>query len=64
MAIKSDLPFGITAIGGTQSQHILLRKRGEFVQSYCQEKGWNPEALTVEQVLEIRNQPGWKNPQR
>lgn len=40
----------------------LLRKRGEFVRAYCAERGWDPGHLEVDQLLEVRAQPGWKQP--
>jgi hypothetical protein len=43
-------------------QSDLLRKRGEFVRSYCGEHGWDPDHLTMEQLLKVREQPGWKQP--
>jgi hypothetical protein len=53
------LPFGVTVAGGT---HDFLRRRGEFAIAYCAAKDWDAENLTIEQVLEIRSQPGWKTP--
>jgi len=42
----------------------FLQKRGEFAKQYCVKKGWSAEftKLSIEQILEIRNQPEWKNP--
>jgi hypothetical protein len=39
-----------------------LLKRGEFVRTYCVDRGWDPDHLTIEQLLEVRAQPGWKQP--
>lgn len=47
----------------------FLTARAEFVANYCREKGWpvpgDPgfeEAISFEQIMEIREQPGWKDP--
>lgn len=41
----------------------VLEARGAFVTAYCRSKGWpeDPDELTMEQVMEIRAQPEWKN---
>lgn len=57
--LTTKLPFGVTVAGGT---HDFLRRRGEFAIAYCAAKDWDAENLTIEQVLEIRSQPGWKTP--
>lgn len=41
----------------------ILTARQSFVTTYCQEKGWDINNLEMSQLLEIRSQPGWKNPQ-
>lgn len=47
----------------------LVAARGAFATEYARSRGWigvddvlDPEALSWEQVMEIRAQPGWKNP--
>jgi hypothetical protein len=47
----------------------LLTARMEFVTEYCRKKGWPlPEdpgfetKISIEQVLEVRAQPGWQDP--
>lgn len=47
----------------------FVTARMTFVLSYCQERCWpvpgEPDfekRITMEQVLEIRDQPGWKDP--
>lgn len=42
----------------------VLKARDEFVRRYCLEKGWpsNRDDLTMDQIMEIRSQEGWKNP--
>jgi hypothetical protein len=37
---ETTLPGGITIAGGTEEDHAFLRKRGEFVAQYCQQKRW------------------------
>lgn len=37
------------------------QKKLEFALEYAQSRGWNPKELTPEQILEIRQQEGWKN---
>ncbi len=42
----------------------LITRRHKFAQAYCAEKGWpsDPTELSIEQILEIREQPGWQDP--
>lgn len=42
----------------------VLRARHEFAMGYCRSKGWPEDAaqLSIEQILEVRAQEGWKNP--
>lgn len=47
----------------------LVNARMEFTMNYCREKGWPvpgepnfEERISIEQVLEVRAQPGWKFP--
>ena len=44
----------------------FLKKRDVFNRVYCAQKGWieklEANALTIKEILEIRSQPGWKNP--
>lgn len=54
---------GMTMIGVTPEQELILRGRDNFVKAYCAEKGWGTlESLTIPQIMEIRSQDGWKNP--
>jgi hypothetical protein len=64
-----QIPGGLKAISlGTQSEadktQAIVNARHAFVQKYCQEQGWssNPEELSMAQILQIRQQDGWKNP--
>lgn len=43
-----------------QDEIILLRER--FINEYSKKKGWNPNELTTNQMLEITNQRGFKTP--
>lgn len=40
-----------------------LLARHRFSQAYAAERGWDIDNITIEQVMEIRSQPGWQNPQ-
>jgi len=44
-----------------EEQSIILKSRYDFSLKYAKDKGWNEE-LSMEQIMEIRNQKGWKNP--
>ena len=41
-------------------EEVFFRSRDAFVNKYCKEKGWDRQSLTIEQILEIRSQEGWK----
>ncbi len=63
------LPFGGTVIHtGTEAQadehDRIIKARAEFTVAYAQSKGWpnDPADMTIDQILEIRDQEGWKNP--
>lgn len=49
-------------MGATGEQMKVMELRGEFAKRYCAEKGWNINALSIEQILEIRSKPEWKKP--
>jgi hypothetical protein len=44
------------------AQCAVILGRDRFVRDYCGSRRWDIEDLTVEQILEIRSQEGWKNP--
>lgn len=51
-----------------QSQR-LLTARMEFTAKYCQERGWPvpgepnfEDRISIDQIMEIRSQSGWKDP--
>jgi hypothetical protein len=41
----------------------FTRNREAFVERYCKEHGFTKETMTKKQVLEMREEDGWKNPQ-
>jgi hypothetical protein len=45
-----------------EQEIALLSARMRFAQEYSAAKGWNFADLKVEQMLEIRDQEGWKTP--
>jgi len=42
----------------------VLKARHDFALNYMEEKGWEikTELLSLKQIMEIREQEGWKNP--
>jgi hypothetical protein len=52
---------GVELEGGSPELQQALILRSAFIESYCAAKGWK-EPLTIQQLLEIRSQDGWKNP--
>jgi len=48
--------------GASPEMQKVLLARDAFINKYCADKGWTKETLTIEQILEIRAQDGWKNP--
>lgn len=56
------LPGGIVVVGVNDQQAKVLRGRQAFVEKYCSDRGWDMLNLTIEQLLEIRKQPEWKDP--
>ena len=43
--------------------HSVIADRQKIAADYCKQKGWptDPEALTMDQIMEIRQQPEWIN---
>lgn len=39
----------------------IIELRDAFARTYCAEREWDIENLSIEQLLEIRSQPGWKD---
>lgn len=50
-------------VDSDQADHVekMFKARHEFTMKYMAEKGWgdNIEDLSIEQILEIRDQDGW-----
>lgn len=65
--MKINLPTGGSVFlpGATPEQaaehQLILDTRYRFAQSYAKLKGWpsNLDQLTITQIMEIRQQPGW-----
>lgn len=53
---------GLTIYGATTEQERIIRDRDAFIDEYCRQKGWDKANLSFDQILEIRKQDGWKNP--
>lgn len=53
---------GMTIVGVSAEQADVLLRRDTFVKQYLAKRGWTASELSLEQVLEIRRQPGWQNP--
>lgn len=59
--------MGEIVIGGVKIRNApnemvnTMISRDAFVNKYCEEKKWDRETLTIEQILEIRAQEGWKS---
>lgn len=70
MMKKLELPSGAGGVFlfGTEAeiaeQERVLYGRHAFMVGYCSSRGWPTDGaqLSIEQVLEIRSQDGWKNP--
>jgi hypothetical protein len=46
----------------TISEKDVEMLRENFKIKYSKSKGWNPQKLTTEQIIEITQQKGWKSP--
>lgn len=61
--MKNVVRVGETQFHGvTDHQRDLILGRHEFIIRYCDEKKWDKDSLSMEQILEIRSQSGWSNP--
>ena len=38
----------------------IMKLRAIFAERYCDEKGWDVNSLSLDQVFEIRAQKGWQ----
>jgi hypothetical protein len=54
---------GMTVVGMSEDQEAFMQKRVAFVERYCKEHGLTKETMSIQQVLEMRKEEGWKNPQ-
>jgi hypothetical protein len=63
-------PFGgghIVHMGSSEDaveHQRVISARGKFSLQYMKEKGWgdDPIKLSIQQIMEIREQPEWKKP--
>lgn len=53
---------GLNINNASQSAENIIIGRDAFVTEYCAAKGWDRNELTIEQIMQIRQQDGWKNP--
>lgn len=44
------------------SESEIIQLRDNFTNKYINEKGWDQNNLTFEQIMEIRSNVKWKNP--
>jgi hypothetical protein len=57
------LQLGDLAIVTTDNEQVeFLTKRAAFVEQYFAERGWDMAKPTIEQLLEVRSQPAWQDP--
>ena len=56
------LSGGIVAVGVDDQQVKILTGRQAFVEKYCADRGWDMLNVTIGQLIEIREQSGWKKP--
>ncbi len=53
---------GLVILGASAEQADQLKMRESFVNRYFEERDWDASNPTMEQVMEVRSQPGWQNP--
>jgi hypothetical protein len=72
--IKNPFGEGVFVHVGAQEEGDAIAKlveaRGAFSLEYARRQGWigpdeklNPEKLSLDQIMEIREQLGWKEPE-
>jgi len=44
------------------NEYQIIQMRDQFANEYSNEKGWDKNNLSFEQIMEIRSNPQWKNP--
>lgn len=65
---RIETPVGPAFHPGTEEEAAeaekILWARHRFIAAYCESKGWptDPGELSIDQILEIREQAGWKDP--
>jgi len=66
---RIELPGGAVYINPGSDKEVeeiehVLNARHSFALKYAEEKGWGKKVaeLSLEQIMEIRLQEGWKNP--
>lgn len=54
---------GLRISGNISDEEVdFLKRREAFVNRYLDERGWEVNSISVEQLLEVRSQPEWQNP--
>lgn len=53
--IINDSPSGFT-------QEDLIKKREEYIEKYCEGRGWNKDSLSISQMHEISTNKQYINP--
>jgi len=61
---SSESVFVIGTQDDADKTQAILDARHAFIQRYCKEQGWpeDEDKLSIQQILQIRQQDGWKNP--
>jgi hypothetical protein len=52
----------LTVVGMSDQQEAFMLKRAAFVEQYCKEHGFTTETMSIQQILAMRQEEGWKNP--
>ena len=53
---------GIVIVNASREEIDSITNRSDFVTAYCKTRGWDPQNLSYEQIMEIRSQPSWQSP--
>ena len=53
---------GMIAGPVNDAQLAILQKRAKVAEKWCAEHGKKADELTMQEVMEIRSLPEWKNP--
>ena len=54
---------GMTVVGMSEEQEAFMQKRVAFVERYCKGHGLSTDTMSIKQILKMREEEGWKNPQ-